>query len=111
MGATIGDTLTRIARAFQQQSLKLRRHVPSPIGGGSDDDAALQERLAAAIKAGHPKAYCFTCLGSALELSPSKLREAAQILVLRGGFRAENRTWVHCGRPDNAIVVDEGAGH
>jgi len=35
------------------------------------------DRLAAAVKAGHPKAYCFTCLGSALELSPSKLRGAA----------------------------------
>jgi hypothetical protein len=68
------------------------------------------DRLAAAVKAGHPKAYCFTCLGTALQTSPSKLREVAQILVLLGGFRSKERNCFHCGRPDNVIVVDEDAG-
>jgi hypothetical protein len=38
------------------------------------------------------EAYCFTCLGTALESSPNKLREAAQILVLGVSFAPRTAT-------------------
>lgn len=112
MGASVAETFDRSlilvekAQILCRQTRKLCWHVPPPIGGASAN-VSEEERLAAVVKAAHPEAYCFRCLGQALDSSPNRLREVAQIMVLADGFRAEQRKCFHCGRVENTILVDE----
>jgi hypothetical protein len=100
--------LMAIALRLQQRA-RIRRRRNRPEIRGASDRASAEEQLSAVVRAGHPEVYCFTCLGIALELPESKVREAAQLMVLQDGFRVEHHQCFHCGRSDHAIIVEDGA--
>jgi hypothetical protein len=100
--------LTQVARTLRQRSWTTRRHFSPEIHGASDG-ATLEEQLSALVEAGHPDAYCFTCLGIALQLPASAVRNAAQLIVMRDGFRVQHRKCFHCGHAEPTLVLDRDA--
>lgn len=67
--------------------------------------------IAAMLRDGFPSGYCVGCLAARLELPVPEVREAAQILVTRPGFRAVERVCYTCGRiQDDVVVLLNGSG-
>ena len=66
--------------------------------------------IAAILRDGFPSGYCIGCLAARLELSVPEVRDAAQILVTRPGFRVSARVCYTCGRIRNDVVLADGAG-
>jgi hypothetical protein len=101
--------LMQTALTLTQRARTLRRRFPPSIQGASDG-ATQEERLSALLEAGNPDTYCFTCLGIALELPESRVRDIAQLLVLQDGSHVvEHRKCFHCGRAEPMVVLERAA--
>ena len=61
--------------------------------------------IAAILRDGFPSGYCIGCLAARLELSVPEVRDAAQILVARPGFRVVARVCYTCGRVRDDVVA------
>jgi hypothetical protein len=62
-------------------------------------------RLAAVLRESHPSGYCIDCLAVKLNLPPKAIRDAAQVLVARPGFRVIERACYTCGSIKDSVVV------
>ena len=67
-------------------------------------DQGLADRVAHAVLANFPYAYCFRCLASQLGLSEREVREAALFVVVRDGVGLDRRVCPACGRIDTLLV-------
>ena len=78
-----------------------------PVPSDADTTAT---RLAAILRDGFPSGYCIACLAARLDRRVPEVRDAAQILVMRPGFRVTERTCHTCGRiKDDVVVLDRAA--
>jgi hypothetical protein len=64
--------------------------------------------MASAVRSHFPYAYCFPCLATHIGATEPEVRSAAQMLVMRSGFKKERRTCYSCGRVDDALVPRSG---
>jgi hypothetical protein len=62
-------------------------------------------RLAAVLRNSHPSGYCVDCLAAKLNLPPEEVRNAAQVLVARPGFRVVEGACYTCGSSKDGVVV------
>jgi hypothetical protein len=67
----------------------------------------LPERLASAVLQHFPYAYCFACLATRLDTIEPLLRDAAQLLIIRDGFRVTRRVCYGCSRTDDLLVNEK----
>ncbi len=67
--------------------------------------------LARALREQLPNFQCFSCFGKYLGISEPEVRGAAQALVFRQRFRAEQRVCCVCQRVDDTLVPHEGSGY
>jgi hypothetical protein len=83
------------------------RDAPRERRGDADTTAT---HIAAILRDGFPSGYCIACLAARMELPVPEVRDAAQILVARPGFRVVERVCYTCGRIRDDVVLLEGAG-
>jgi hypothetical protein len=62
------------------------------------------EQVARAVLQNSPYARCFECLSSQIDLPQASTRDAAQVVVVRSGFRVERRVCQKCGHTDDVLV-------
>jgi hypothetical protein len=62
-------------------------------------------RLAAVLRESQPSGYCIDCLAAKLDLPPKEVRDAAQVLVARPGFRVIGSACYTCGSNKDSVVV------
>jgi hypothetical protein len=61
-------------------------------------------RLAAVLHGSHPAGYCVECVAMKMNLSVKEVRDAAQVLVARPGFRVVERECYCCGHIKDVVV-------
>jgi hypothetical protein len=62
------------------------------------------ELLARAVLQNAPFVRCFSCLSAQVAVQEKDAREAAQLLVVRGGFFIARRVCQMCARTDDLLV-------
>lgn len=62
-------------------------------------------RLATILRDSHPSGYCIDCLAAKLDIFPKEVRDAAQVLVARPGFRVIEGTCYTCGSIKDSVLV------
>jgi hypothetical protein len=62
-------------------------------------------RIASILRDGFPSGYCVECLAAKLGISTTEVRGAAQLLVVRPGFRVSDRVCYTCGRTKDSVVA------
>jgi hypothetical protein len=70
-------------------------------------ERAIVERVAQAVVASFPFAFCFSCLATHLGLTEKDARSAAQIVIGREGFRVEQRSCYGCNRTERVLVGEK----
>jgi hypothetical protein len=63
------------------------------------------ERITRAVIQHHPYAYCFSCLAAEHRIAEFDIREIAQIVVMREGFRVVRRVCYRCNATDDMLVA------
>jgi hypothetical protein len=65
--------------------------------------ASRRQELAALLRQHEAEAFCFSCLAARLEMSPTRVRDAAQLLIVTPHWRVHRGTCRRCGREDEVI--------
>ena len=65
-------------------------------------------RIAAILRDGSPAGYCIECLAARLGVPINEVRDAAQVLVARPGFRVVERECYTCGRVADDVLIVAG---
>ena len=100
--------VTSVADRSDLTGAKFARVVRKPVDHrhlcGAIWAAVMETRVAHAVLANLPHAYCFRCLASQLGLSEREVREAALFVVVRDGVGLDRRVCPACGRIDTLLV-------
>jgi hypothetical protein len=106
---TDGSRAHQPGRAHGQPvELRIDRHQ-DPARHWCIPNQGFLERVAHTVLANFPYAYCFRCLAVRLPLSEKEVREAAQVLIVRDGFRLDRRVCYGCGRTETLLLRVPGA--
>ena len=73
-------------------------------------DAETSAARIAAILRDKPFGYCVACLAARLDVLTQEVRNAAQLLVTRPGFRVVQRACYACGSMSDGVVALIGDG-
>ena len=97
------DVLARESEAAIEESRRVKRGE-QPIGEGVVDHVGA---LAQAVLSHRPDVHCFLCLAPQIGITEKTVRDAAQVLLVRGGFLIESRVCATCGNVEDLLVVKE----
>jgi hypothetical protein len=62
-----------------------------------------RRRLEAVLLQGRPDAFCFPCLGTRLAMPATRVRDAAQLVIVNPDFRVRRGPCRACGRTDEVM--------
>jgi hypothetical protein len=62
-------------------------------------------RLAAVVRDGFPAGFCVKCLAVSLDVPVKDVRDAAQVVVCRPGFRVVERICYMCGAEADDVLM------
>jgi CheY-like chemotaxis protein len=103
--------VTSVADRSDLTGAKFARVVRKPVDHrhlcGAIWAAVMETRVAHAVLANLPHAYCFRCLAAQLRLTEKAVSMAAQLLVVRKEFRLDQWVCVACKRLESLLVSEK----